>query len=155
MTFPVHHNVHKRLPLVPNFSQKSPVHTLQTYLRCILILCAHLCFILPSSLLPTRILDIHLFIFTVVVAVIFIVIIIMLLLLLLIIIIIVSTNIFIYLSLSFSSSTYPSLDISSTAGLYSTYIGAEGGTVPVPILRTSDLVTQLTTSIADISLSPH
>jgi len=146
MTFPVHHNVHKRLPLVPTFCQNSPVHTLQTYLRCILILCAHLCLILPSSLLPTRILDIYLFIFTVVVAVI--VVIIMLL-----IIIIVSTNIFIYLF--FSSSTYLSLDISGTARLYSTYIGAVGGTVPVPILPTSDLSLSQQPPLLNTGLSPH
>ena len=105
MTFPVHHNVHKRLPLVPTFSQMSPVHTLQTYLRCTLILPSYLCLILPSSLLPTRILDIYLFIFTVIVAVIIIIIIIIviiiIMLIIIIIIIMVSTNIFIFIFLIF------------------------------------------------------
>jgi hypothetical protein len=49
----VNYRVHKSNPLVHILSHIKPVHTIQSYLTCILILSAHLRFGLPSGLFPS------------------------------------------------------------------------------------------------------
>jgi hypothetical protein len=49
----VHYRVHKSPPLIPILSQIDPVHTIPSYLRCILILMTHLRLGLPIGLFPS------------------------------------------------------------------------------------------------------
>jgi hypothetical protein len=48
-----HYRVHKSPTLVSILSQINPMHTIPSYLRCILILSIHLCLGLPTVLFPS------------------------------------------------------------------------------------------------------
>jgi hypothetical protein len=48
-----HYRVHNSPPLVPTFSQFSPVHTTPNDLRFVLILSTHFGLVLPSGLFPS------------------------------------------------------------------------------------------------------